>query len=121
MKLLYPWHLYLMGTMYVLAGLMHFIKPKIYMRIMPRYLPYHKSLVFLSGLFEVILGIGVCFTITKDLSVYGLIMMLTLFLLVHFYMLSGKKASARIPIWLLILRIPIQFLLIYWAYQYLNI
>lgn len=121
MKLFYPWHLYLMGGMYVLAGLMHFIKPKMYMRIMPNYLPYHKTLVYLSGLSEILLGMGVCFSITKNLSIYGLIVMLILFLLVHFYMLSGKKAAAGIPKWLLVLRLPLQFLLIYWAYQYLDI
>ncbi|WP_047247699.1 DoxX family protein [Maribacter thermophilus] len=119
--MLYPWHLYLMGAMYVLAGLMHFIKPRVYMRIMPRYLPYHKTLVYLSGLCEIILGLGVCFSPTKNLSVYGLVTMLILFLLVHFYMLSSKKAAAGIPTWLLILRIPLQLLLIYWAYQYLTL
>jgi len=42
------------------------------------------------------------------------------FFLVHFYMLTGKKAAAGIPRWVLILRIPLQFGLIYWAYWYFN-
>jgi len=116
----YPWHLFLMAAIYIFAGMMHFIKPKIYLRIMPRYLPQHKFLVALSGFAEIILGVGLCFSATKDVSIYGIILMLTVFLLVHFYMLSGEKASAGIPKWILILRIPLQFGLMYWAWLYLG-
>lgn len=88
---------------------------------MPRYLPYPKQLVFLSGIAEVVLGIGLCFPITKNLSIWGILAMLFIFLLVHFYMLSGPKEGAGIPKWILILRIPLQFVLMYWAYGYLEI
>ena len=118
--MLYPWHLYLMSGMYIFAGLMHFIIPKAYLRIMPKYLPNHKVLVFWSGIVEVVLGLGVCFSITKNMAVWGIIAMLAVFLLVHFYMLSSKKASAGVPKWILVLRIPLQFGLIYWAYWYLQ-
>lgn len=114
-----PWHLYLMAVMYVIAGIIHFIKPKMYMRIMPRYLPNHKLLVYMSGIAEIVLGIGLCFPMIKAWSIYGIIAMLIVFLLVHFYMLSGKKASAGIPKWILMLRIPLQFVLMYWAWSYL--
>ena len=114
-----PWHLYLMAAIYVLAGINHFLKPKMYMRIMPRYLPNHKLLVSLSGVAEILLGIGLCFEATKVISIYGIITMLVVFLLVHFYMLTGEKASAGIPKWILILRIPLQFGLMYWAWWYL--
>lgn len=114
------WHLYLMAAMYIIAGIMHFIRPKIYLRIMPRYLPKPRLLVQLSGFAEVLLGIGLCFSSTKEFSIYGIILMLLLFLTVHFYMLSGNKAAAGIPKWILVLRIPLQFVLVYWAFSYLN-
>jgi uncharacterized membrane protein len=114
-----PWHLYLMAGMYIVTGLMHFIYPKAYMRIMPRYLPNHKDFVFWSGVAEIVLGIALCFSSTKHWAIYGIILMLVVFLLVHFYMLSGEKASAGIPKWILLLRIPLQFGLMYWAYWYL--
>lgn len=116
----YPWHLYTMAFMYIVAGLFHFIKPKLYMRIMPNYLPYHRTLVYWSGLAEIVLGMGLCFTQTMDYAVYGIMAMLFVFLLVHFYMLTGEKASAGIPKWILILRIPLQFFLMYWAFYYLQ-
>ncbi|MBW2960811.1 DoxX family protein [Mesonia aestuariivivens] len=115
----YPWHLYLMAIIYVLAGINHFIKPKMYMRIMPNYLPAHKLLVYLSGIAEIILGIGLCFSSTKNTAIYGIIAMLAVFFLVHFYMLSSEKAGSGLPKWVLILRIPLQFVLMYWAYYYL--
>ncbi|MET7030678.1 DoxX family protein [Sediminicola luteus] len=118
--MIYPWHLYLMSAMYFFAGIMHFIKPKAYLRIMPRYLPNHKLLVFLSGLAEIILAIGLCFEETKDLAIFGIIAMLAVFLLVHFYMLTGKKAAAGIPVWVLVFRIPLQFVLMFWALWYLQ-
>jgi uncharacterized membrane protein len=117
----YPWHLYLMASIYVLAGAMHFIVPKTYLRIMPRYLPHHRLLVSLSGLVEILLGLGLCFPATKNSAVLGIILMLTVFLLVHFYMLKGEKESAGIPKWILILRIPLQFVLMYWAYSYIGL
>lgn len=117
----YPWHLYLMAAMYIFAGLMHFIKPRLYMRIMPRYLPAHKTLVYLSGLAEIILGIALCFPETKNLAIYGIILMLSIFLLVHFYMLSSEKAGAGMPKWALILRIPLQFFLMWWAWFYIEL
>ncbi|MBT8296422.1 MAG: DoxX family protein [Gramella sp.] len=116
----YPWHLYLMAFMYIIAGIFHFLKPKMYMRIMPRYLPAHKSLVYLSGMAEILLGIGLLFPATKNLAIYGIILMLSIFFLVHFYMLSSEKAAAGLPKWILIVRIPLQFVLIWWAWFYLR-
>ncbi|SHG11896.1 Uncharacterized membrane protein [Arenibacter palladensis] len=119
--MVYPWHLYLLASIYILAGIMHFIVPKVYLRIMPRYLPNHKLLVYLSGLAEILLGLGLCLPATKNIAVIGIILMLAVFLLVHFYMLKGEKESAGIPKWILILRIPLQFALMYWAYLYLEL
>ena len=107
--------------MYIIAGIIHFIKPKIYLRIMPRYLPFHNLLVFLSGLAEIILGIGLFFETTKNISLYVIIAMLAVFLLVHFNMLSCKKAGAGFPRWILLLRLPLQLALMYWAFYYLKV
>lgn len=88
------------------------------MRIMPNYLPYPKTLVYLSGIVEIVLGIALCFETTRTLATFGIILMLAAFLPVHFYMLTDKKAAMGLPKWVLILRIPLQFGLMYWAYTY---
>lgn len=119
--MVYPWHLYIMAALYIFAGIMHFIKPKVYLRVMPKYIPKHKLMVALSGIVEIILGVALCIPQLRTIAIYGIIAMLIMFLTVHFYMLSGEKASAGIPKWILILRIPLQFGLMYWTYHYLQL
>ena len=113
------WHFYVLPVVLIVAGIMHFIKPKVYIRIMPPYLPNHKVLVYLSGIAEIVLGLALCVPALQTLAVYGIIAMLAVFLLVHFHMLSDEKASGGLPKWLLILRIPLQFGLMYWAWWYM--
>ncbi len=115
-----PWHLYLMAATYVGAGIMHFVRPGMYMRILPGYLPGHQFLVNFSGFAEILLGVGLCFAPTKDASIIAIIAMLTFFLPVHFHMLYDKRASMGLPKWALLARIPLQFALMFWAYLYLN-
>ncbi|NDV45142.1 MauE/DoxX family redox-associated membrane protein [Flagellimonas sediminis] len=115
-----PWHLYLMGILYILAGIMHFARPKMYQRIIPDYLPNAKFLVILSGIAEILLGLGLFFEADRTWAAIGIICMLIAFLPVHFYMLANEKAAMGIPKWVLILRIPLQFGLMYWAYNYVS-
>ncbi len=114
-----PWHLYLMALLYISAGIFHFLKPGIYLRIMPPYLPAHKILVYLSGAAEIVLGVGICLPSLQRISLFGLILMLLVFLPVHWHMLAKSRKGRGIPRWALILRIPLQFVLMYWAFSYL--
>jgi uncharacterized membrane protein len=113
------WDLILMAAMYIFAGVMHFIKPKAYIKVMPKFFKARKELVLLSGLFEIALGLGLLFEETRSISSIGIILMLIVFLIVHFNMLRGEKFAFGIPKWILILRIPLQFILIWWAYLYI--
>ena len=109
--------LYLMSLLYTAAGIYHFVKPKFYLAIMPPYIPNHKLMVLLSGITEVICGVGLLFTATRSLASWGIILMLISFLPVHIYMISSVK-FAKIPELILYVRILLQFVLIYWAYRY---
>jgi len=112
--------IYIMSAIYIIAGILHFVKTKMYMIIMPEYFYNHKNLVILSGIAEIIMGIGLCIPSLKTLSLYCIIAMLIVFLTVHFYMLNNDKASLGIPKWILVLRIPLQFALMYWAWLYID-
>jgi uncharacterized membrane protein len=48
----------LAGPFYILAGLMHFIKPRWYRAIMPPYVPAHRELVAASGVAEMLGGMA---------------------------------------------------------------
>jgi uncharacterized membrane protein len=113
--------LYGQAAMYIGAGLLHFLRPKAYLPIMPPYLPAHRQLVFLSGVAEVVLGSLLLYAPTRPYAAWGIIAMLLAFLTVHEWMLRAKLAGTRfrkIPAWTLWLRLPLQGFLIWWAYQY---
>lgn len=114
-----PWHQYLMGILLVLAGMNHFRKPKLYERIVPSYIPAAGTVVMLSGVLEMVLGFMLMNKNSQTEAAWGIIIMLILFIPVHIYMLQNEKASLKLPKWVLILRLPLQLALIFWAYQYL--
>jgi uncharacterized membrane protein len=113
-----PWHQYLIGALFVLAGANHFRQPKIYERIMPPYIPAIPTMVMLSGIAEMILGFMILTPASQILAAWSIIIMLLLFLPVHIHMLQNEEASMKLPKWVLIIRIPLQFGLMFWAYQY---
>lgn len=114
----FTWHYYLMAGMYIIAGMAHWVFPKVYGRILPPWVPGKKFTVWVSGLAEIALGVALFFPQLKDAALWGIIGMLLLFLPVHFHMLSDPRAGKGIPRWLLWLRLPLQAGLMYWAYAY---
>lgn len=112
------WHQYIFGILFVAAGVTHFTKPKLYERIMPAYIPEHKTIVLLTGILEMVLGFMMLNVATQSNAAWGIMGLLILFFPIHIHMLQNKKASLKLPKWVLWLRIPLQFALIYWAYQY---
>jgi len=113
------WHFYLMVLMYALAGILHFIKPKMYLKIMPTYMSNPLALIFWSGVAEIVLGLGLLFEETRTVSIYGIVLMLLVFLPVHIYMIKEDPKKIGATRWFSILRLPIQFGLIWWALFYL--
>ncbi len=89
------------------------------MRVMPLYIPFHKLIVYISGIIEIIASIGVLFEKTKMISIWTIITLLILFFPVHIHMLANKKASLNFPKSILLLRLFLQFALLYWAGSYL--
>lgn len=113
-----PWHQYVMAVIYILAGINHFRSPKMYEHIMPPYIPAPSSMVVLSGVFEMVFGLMLLNPETQSIAAWGIILMLLVFFTVHIHMLTHERASMKLPRWVLIARIPLQFLLIYWAFLY---
>lgn len=113
------WHFYIMVFMYCLAGIFHFVKPKMYLKIMPSYMPNPKALVFWSGVAELVLSLGLLLNQTRLASIYGVVLMLIVFLPVHVYMIKQDPQKIGVPRWFSVVRLPIQFVLIWWALYYL--
>jgi uncharacterized membrane protein len=109
--------LYLQAIFYILAGINHFRKEWFYLKMMPDYFPEHKQFVFWSGVAEIVLGIGLIFSVTRVYSAWGIIVLLIAVFPANLYMLTSGKFK-KMPLWALILRLPLQFLLICWAFYF---
>jgi uncharacterized membrane protein len=114
---MYLFFLYLMSGFYIFAGLMHFVKPKKYIRIIPPNFPKPELLNLLVGIFEIIFGLGLLFSQTRSVSAIAIILLLLAVFPANIYMY--QKGSKGIPKWALLLRLPLQFALIVWAYIYI--
>ncbi len=112
------WHLYLMAFLYIIAGINHFRNPKIYLKIIPNYLPNPSLLNQLSGFLEIIFGILLLFSFSQKIAAWGIILMLLSFYMTHIYMIQNKNAAMGLPKPFLYFRLLLQIGLIYWAYQY---
>ncbi len=108
-----------MAFIYIIAGINHFRNPKLYIKIIPPYIPNASLVNKVSGLLEIVFGIMLLFEVLAPIAAIGIIILLLGFFATHFYMLQNEKASLRLPKWVLISRLPLQFLLIYWAYLYI--
>ena len=85
---------------------------------MPPYIPAKHTMVMLSGIAEMILGFMILTPESQTMAAWSIIVMLVVFLTVHINMLQNEEAAMKLPKWILILRIPLQFGLMFWAYQY---
>ncbi len=113
-----PWHQYLMGLVYILAGINHFRKPKLYIKIIPPFFKDPKLINQISGWIEIILGILVCIRTTSFYGAWGIILLLIAIFPANLYMYQNDKAALGLPKWIRLLRLPFQLLLMYWAYCY---
>ncbi len=109
---------YLMGAAYIAAGINHFLKPGFYLNIMPAYLPWHESLVALSGVAEILLGALLFIPRYRSLAAWGIVAMLIVFLMVHIEMIRTAEKYPKITPMFLWIRLVLQAPLILWAYWY---
>jgi len=108
----------LMAALYVAAGAGHFIVTRVYMRIMPDYLPAHREIVLLSGAAEIAGGLGLLIPPTRRTAAWGIILLLIAVLPANVWMVQHPERYPNIPLWASWIRLPLQLALIAWAWQY---
>jgi Predicted membrane protein len=105
-----------MGVLYIAAGINHFLNADFYLRMMPRPFPYPMLAVELSGIAEVALGIGVLIHVTRKWCAYGIILLLIAIFPANINMALHPHLW-DIPEWMLYARLPLQFVLMWWAWR----
>jgi uncharacterized membrane protein len=113
-----PIHQLFCGFIFALAGIMHFVKPKFFLAIMPPYIPFHKEAVMISGVAEIVFGLSLLIPPMQASAAWGLIILLIAVFPANIYMATNQKFEKISPLirWG---RLPLQFLLIWWVSLYL--
>ena len=113
----------LMGVTYAVAGVAHFLAPNAFARAVPPEFPRPRALVYLSGVAEVLLGVGMQFDRTRRASSWGIVALLVAVFPANVYMATDDAAAefvpdrfagvARAAAWV---RLPFQAVLVLWAW-----
>jgi uncharacterized membrane protein len=110
----------ILAALFLVSGLLHFIIPQMYIRVMPQYLPPCQVLVYISGAAEMLGGLGLLIPATRHAAASGLVALLIAVWPANIYMatahllfpgIMGQSRAQR-------LRVPLQIPLIYWAWMY---
>lgn len=105
---------FLFGAIMILGGMMHFINPEMYNPFIPDFLP--KDLVnYVTGILEIAVGIGAIIPRYRSAGTLGILVLMLAFLPLHIIDVFkdnpaiGSQQAALI-------RVPLQFLFILWAW-----
>lgn len=103
-----------LGIFMIIAGIGHFAVPEIYDPFIPDYLP--EALInYGSGLFEIVIGIGLFTPAFRKPSALVIFILMILFLPLHVWDVFRDDPALQSHTAALI-RLPVQFVLIYWAW-----
>jgi len=112
-----------MGAIYAVAGVTHFLAPDSFARAVPPELPRPRALVYCSGIAEIALGLGLQFDRTRQASAWGIVALLVAVFPANVYMATDDVAVDLVPdrlagvsraaAWA---RLPFQAVLVLWAW-----
>ena len=108
--------IYAMGLFYVMIGLKHFLDPEWFVRIVPPILPFKLALVYISGFFEIFLGILLVIPNYRYIASLGLILLLICVYPANIYLALTNGAALDITPEVAWGRLPFQFVFIGLAY-----
>ncbi|MBC7883432.1 MAG: DoxX family protein [Anaerolineae bacterium] len=107
----------LLAAFIVTAGILHFVTPAPFVKIVPDYLPAHLEIVYISGFFEILGGIGLLVPFVSQAAAWGLIALFIAVFPANINM-AINNIDIGIPLepWMLWARLPLQGVLIAWAW-----
>ncbi len=85
---------------------------------MPPWLPWHYTLIYISGICEIILGLLLLPKATRRPAAGGIILLLIAVFPANIQMMLNYKREHDPDLWIAIVRLPLQPLLVWWAYQF---
>ena len=107
---------YALALLFVGAGVLHFLRPATYLAIMPPALPAPLALVYVSGFFELVGGLGLLPARMRRLAGWGLLALLVAVFPANVYMALIHE-QLHIPGWVAWGRLPLQLPLLWWVWR----
>ena len=109
---------YLAALAFIGAGVMHFVDTEWFVHIVPPYLPAPRALVYISGVAEILGGVGLLVPRMRRLAGIGLIALLVAVFPANIHMAVNEvmPLSGPIPVWSLWLRLPLQLIFMAWVW-----
>lgn len=111
---------YSLGGFFLIAGINHFINPDFYLPLIPDYLPFPEALNYISGILEIVAGIGIFGRQTREIAVWLIISLMLVFIPSHVYFIQIGACVDQglcVPEWVAWVRLLlIHPLLIAWAW-----
>ncbi len=109
---------YVLAAVMLLAGATHFLQPKMYELIVPRVLPFKRTIVYVSGGAEAALAVGLLIPAVQVWAAWGLIALYIAVFPANVSQAMRGIPYGKAPKWLIWARLPLQAGLIAWAYAY---
>ena len=106
----------IMSIFYASVGIKHFTNPLLFVKIVPPILPYKLALVYISGFFEIVLGVLLLFPAFRYVAGWGLILLLIAVFPANIYLAQTNGVALNTTPLIAWGRLPIQFVLIAIAY-----
>ena len=109
--------LFLAAAFYITAGILHFKKTAFYLKIVPPYIPWHLAVVQISGVCEILGGLGLLIPLTRRAAAWGLVALLIAVFPANVYMVTDPVAAGASSISPVLLwgRLPLQLVFIAWV------
>lgn len=107
-----------MALLYAVAGANHLIHPEVYKQIMPEWVPLHDEMVFISGICEIVFALLLLLQLTRRISAWFIILLLIAVFPANIQMMLNYHHEHKPGLWLTVLRLPLQIVLIWWAYSF---
>lgn len=107
-----------MVLLYIAAGTNHLIHPEVYKQIMPDWVPLHDAMIFISGICEIIFALFLLPPLTRRIAAWCIIALLIAVFPANIQMMLNYLHENKSGLWLTVLRLPLQIVLVWWAYRF---
>ncbi|MES2954902.1 MAG: hypothetical protein V4711_05555 [Pseudomonadota bacterium] len=97
---------------FLLGGIAHFVFTEAEMRIVPPWMPWPREVVLISGVAELLGAVGLLWHTARRAALWGLFVLTIAVTPAHVYMLQEPALFASVPYWALVLRLPLQAVLL---------